>query len=70
MMGAVVDKAFGKLVVKDGKYTVQFNVRSMSVMGATADLNGMKYYPGGYVRWLHLHVRDVHVHECAGGAWS
>lgn len=49
MMGAVVDKAFGKLVVKDGKYTVQFNVRSMSVMGATADLNGMKYYPGGYV---------------------
>ena len=49
MMGAVVDKASGKLVVKDGKYTVQFDVRSMSVMGAAADLVGMKYYPDGYV---------------------
>lgn len=49
MMGAVVDKASGKLVVKDGKYTVQFDVRSMSVMGASADLVGMKYYPDGYV---------------------
>lgn len=49
MMGAVVDKASGKLVVKDGKYTVRFDVRSMSAMGAAADLVGMKYYPDGYV---------------------
>ena len=49
MMGAVVDKASGKLVVKDGKYTVRFDVHSMSVMGAAADLVGMKYYPDGYV---------------------
>lgn len=49
MMGAVVDKASGKLVVKDGKYTVRFDVRSMSVMGAAADLVGMRYYPDGYV---------------------
>ena len=49
MMGAVVDKASGKLVVKDGEYTVRFDVRSMSAMGAAADLVGMKYYPDGYV---------------------
>ena len=49
MMGAVVDKASGKLVVKDGKYTVRFDVHSMSVMGAAADLVGMKYYPDGCV---------------------
>ena len=49
MMGAVVDKASGKLVVKDGKYTVRFDVRSMGAMGAAADLVGMKYYPDGYV---------------------
>ena len=49
MMGAVVDKASGKLVVKDGKHTVRFDVHSMSVMGAAADLVGMKYYPDGYV---------------------
>ena len=48
MMGAVVNKN-AKLVVKDGVYTVKFDVRTMSVMGATADLNGLKYYPGGYV---------------------
>ena len=49
MMGAVVDKSSGKLVVKDGAYTVQFDARTMSVMGASADLVSMKYYPGGYV---------------------
>ena len=48
MMGAVVNKN-AKLVVKDGVYTVKFDVHTMSVMGATADLNGLKYYPGGYV---------------------
>ena len=50
MMGAVVDKdKGGTLVVKDGTYTVKFDARTMSAMGATADLIGMKYYPGGYV---------------------
>ena len=49
MMGAVVDKSSGKLVVKDGAYTVQFDAHTMSVMGASADLVSMMYYPGGYV---------------------
>ena len=49
MMGAVVDKTSGKLVVKDGKYTVQFNAQTMSVMGVSADLTSLQHYPGGYV---------------------
>lgn len=48
MMGGVVNKA-AKLVVKDGVYTVKFDVQTMAVMGVTADLNAMSYYPGGYV---------------------
>lgn len=48
MMGGVVNKD-AKLVVKDGAYTVKFDVHTLTVMGATADLTGVKYYPSGYV---------------------